>query len=133
MERRNVIEEQRDLLERNSFGNYNGVEVTYADGFRAEGHLDLTDKSMNPYGICHGGAYFVLADVTGGVAARSNGQRYVTQQSNVNFIYGVKGGRINCTAEVVSRGRHICIVDVRITDAEGRLAFTGTFDYFCLD
>lgn len=127
------VELEKEIMGKNTFALHNGVEITYVGNDCAEGRLTLTEKSMNPYGIAHGGVYFTLADVTAAFAARSDGKMYVTNQGNMYFLKATKAGVLHSKAKVVKRGKSICVVESRIYDEKERIVFDSTFSLFCLD
>jgi hypothetical protein len=44
----------------------------------------------------------------------------------------VKGGVLTARGNAIHRGRTSCIVEVKITDDRGKLAFAGTFEFACI-
>ena len=87
---------------------------------------------MNPFGSVHGGAFFTLADVAAGMAARTDGRGYVTQQASVQFLRAARAGRITARANVLHRGGTVCLIEVRITDEADKLLFLSTFNFYCV-
>ncbi len=122
-----------EITNKNAFANYNGVFIDTIGEDHAEGHMEIKSESLNPYGMVHGGAYFTLADVTAGYAAKSNGKKYVTQQSSTSFLRPVSKGTIFSEAIVLNRSQNFCIVDVKIFDERRRLSFCGNFNYYLVD
>ena len=81
----------------------------------------LRHESMNLHGAVHGGLLYGLADCVAGIAARCDGNDYVTQSAHVNFLRNTKQGTVYALASVVRRGRHMVVLHVAIRDAEERL------------
>lgn len=133
MQKEDLLQKNKQSIDKNAFANHNGIVISKIESDYAEGYIDIKKETMNAYGVVHGGAYFTLADVTAAYAARSDGKNYVTQQSSMNFIRGVVEGRISCKANVINRGRTFCIIESKIYDDNGKLAYSGTFNYFCVD
>lgn len=127
-----LLSANRALLEANAFANHAGVVVTDARPDYAEAILEIKPETLNSFGSVHGGAFFTLADVCAGMAARTDGRGYVTQQASVQFLRGAKEGRITARAQVLHRGGTVCLIEVRITDAADRLLFLGTFNFYCV-
>ncbi len=46
----------------------------------------VTEKSLNPYGIAHGGFLFTLADSVAGLTTVARGAYSVTLQSNIHYM-----------------------------------------------
>ena len=125
-----LLASMQSILDANIFPNYNGVIISDVEPDEAWGYVNITDKSMNAYGICHGGCYFTLADTTAGFAARSNGERYVTESANMHFIKAARGSKILSHAKVISRSKNLCLLECSLTDENGVLCYSGTFNYF---
>lgn len=117
----------------NPFTDYNHMEIARAEQDYAEVYLDVTREATNVYHVVHGGALFTMADYCAGVTACSNGLRYVTQDASVQFIRNTGTGRITARSKVISRGRRICVVEVKITSEDGSLLFNSIFSMYCLD
>ena len=110
----------------NPFMAYNHIQITVigedANGDHyAEVSVELRPESMNLHGAVHGGLLYGLADCVAGIAARCDGNDYVTQSAHVNFLRNTKQGTVYALASVVRRGRHMVVLHVAIRDAEERL------------
>lgn len=110
----------------NPFMAYNHIEITRIDkdesgDYRAEVRVVLRPESMNLHGAVHGGLLYGLADCVAGIAARCDGNDYVTQSAHVNFLRNTKQGTVYALARVVRRGRHMVVLHVAVRDAEDRL------------
>lgn len=116
----------------NAFARHIGIEVTAAREDYAETTLQLTPETMNLYGVVHGGALFTLADVCAGMAARTDGRTYVTQQASVQFLRSAQAGLATARGRVLHRGGTVCLIQVEITDEEGRLLLVSTFNFYCI-
>ena len=117
----------------NPFMRYNHIEIGEVERDRAEVFLDLVPESKNIYGVVHGGAYFTMADCCAGLAARSDGRQYVTQDASVQFIRNTRAGRVIARSAVLNRGRRICLVEVKVTGEAGELLFSGVFSMYCVN
>jgi len=105
---------------------YNHIEITRIEpdeqgDYRAEVRVVLRHESMNLHGAVHGGLLYGLADCVAGIAARCDGNDYVTQSAHVNFLRNTRQGTVYALADVVRRGRRMVVLHVAIRDAEGRL------------
>ena len=56
------------------FSYENGILVTKIEPGRAEGILNVSENSLNPHGMVHGGALAALADTVGGSCACARGR-----------------------------------------------------------
>lgn len=124
---------KQEMRQKNAFTNYNHMELDAVEDDRVVFRLEIRPESKNPYNMVHGGALYTLADDAAGVAAHTDGRRYVTQNGSLNFVRNTPGGTIYAIGRVRHRGRVTCLVDVDITDEPGHLLATGEFSYFCLD
>ena len=110
----------------NPFMAYNHIEITRIDkdesgDYRAEVRVVLRPESMNLHGAVHGGLLYGLTDCVAGIAARCDGNDYVTQSAHVNFLRNTKQGTVYALARVVRRGRHMVVLHVAVREAEDRL------------
>lgn len=117
----------------NPFMQHNHIEIGSVELDHASMTLDIRWDTTNIYGFVHGGAFFTMADCCAGLTARSDGRQYVTQNASVNFIRNVKSGRLTAHGRTISRGRHICVVSVEITDETETLLFASTFSMYCVN
>lgn len=103
-----------------------------------DGHVVVTTKvvnsSLNYYGNAHGGYLFTLCDQSdqiSGLVVISLGLDGVTLQSSINYL---KAGKLDdvltIKGECVHQGRTTCVMDVDITNQEGRNVCKATFTMF---
>ena len=118
--------------QQNYFMAYNHIRIGVMRQDYAETYLDIVQESTNLYHVVHGGAFFTLADCCAGLAARSNGRSYVPQHAPSQFVRNGAQGRITARGQVLQRGRRVCLVEVRITDEEGKLLFCSMFSMYCV-
>ena len=133
-------EKEKEIRERgeaqclsNGFMQYNHISLAAVEKDFAAVELTVVPESCNPYGMPHGGAYYTMADTAAGTAARTDGRRYVTQNSNMQFISTVKEGTIRAEATIIHRGRTTCVVRSEVRSSDGKLLVTGDFTFFCLN
>ncbi|MEU5877066.1 PaaI family thioesterase [Spirillospora sp. NPDC047279] len=95
------------------------IEVTFEAG----------EQFLNPVGMIQGGFLAAMLDDTLGpalVATLPAGQFAPTLDLHVQFARPARPGRIRGYGEVVHRGREICHLAGRLTDAGGRLLASAT-------
>lgn len=129
----NLLEHVQRFLQDNQFTLQNHIRLESAQPDCASFSLQIQPGSCNSYGQVHGGAIYTMADNAAGVAAMSDGRFYVTQAGTLHFLHNQSHGSMLATAQVRHRGKNLCLVDVSITDENGRLLATGDFTFFCLD
>ena len=128
------MEAQKRRLEEivNSPGQFsyeNGIAVTRIEPGLAQGELRAGPNSINPHGMIHGGAMATLADTVAGCCACSGGGSCVTASSSMEFLRPAQGD-LFCEATPKKLGRQLSVVQVIITNAEGKTVATGTFTFF---
>lgn len=117
---------------RNEFMNHNNIKVVSVTDNYAQVELEINSKSLNPYGIVHGGAYYTMADCAAGMLARTDGRKYLTLNSSINYIKSVSSGKIKAVSNIEHRGSSTCVVSVKITNENEDLLAKATFTMFCV-
>lgn len=115
------------------FSYENGIFVTRVEPGRAEGVLEVGPNSINPHGKVHGGALATLADTVGGSCACARGRSCVTASSSMEFLRPADGKRITCVATPKKEGRTLSVIQVELSNDQGKLVATGTFTFFMMD
>lgn len=100
-----------------------------------DGHVEVTtkvvDSSLNYYGNAHGGYLFTLCDQISGLVLFSLGLDVVTLQSSINYLKaGKRDDVLTIKGECVHQGRTTCVVDVAITNQDGKNVCKATFTMF---
>ncbi len=113
---------------KNPFMDFNNIKVEFGENGKGRISHVMYEQSYNPYGTLHGGLIFTMADCAAGLAARTDGRNYVTQSSHMNFVKNVSEGTIYADSEVISRGKKMSLVHVRVTDDKGTMIADGMFD-----
>ncbi len=103
------------------------VHVIEAEGGHAKLMLPESDRVLRHGGIVNGGAICTLMDAAGGTATATvnPGKNQVTIEIKVNFLEPVKKGDMYCTANVVRAGKNIVVVEMSLTDSNGKLCARG--------
>ncbi len=87
--------------------------------------MPVDERTIQPYGLLHGGASVVLAETLGSVGANCcvDPARFycVGQEINANHVRSVRRGRVTGTTRPIHLGRRSQVWDVRIEDEDGRL------------
>ena len=115
------------------FNAHNGITILSAqpDG-TAEGVLNVTQSSHNPHGTVHGGCLYTLADTVAGTAACAHGASCVTVNGTMEFLRPATGPTIRCAASPKKQGSTLSVMQVVLTNAEGKEVATGTFTFFMM-
>lgn len=91
-----------------------------APGF-ARLSLTVAPDMLNSLGNCHGGTSFTLADVAFAVACSSTNQAGVGAHCAIDYLRPARlGDVLTATATVDHQGSSASLVDVEVTDQNGR-------------
>jgi uncharacterized protein (TIGR00369 family) len=94
-----------------------------ADYLRATMPVDA--RTLQPYGLLHGGASVLLAETLGSTAGMlcvEDGELCVGIEINANHLGAVRAGTVTGTARPLQVGRRVQVWEIRIEDDAGRLA-----------
>lgn len=123
-----------DKLENeNGFFKHNNFHIVEANEKECVIRAELTENSMNPYSIAHGGLTFGLGDVAMGVLARSTGKPAVTLNANINYLKPGTGKYLLAKAEIVKVGKATCVLRANIFNDKEELVATMDSNYFYLN
>jgi uncharacterized protein (TIGR00369 family) len=98
--------------------------------------LDVTPAIKNPRGGVQGGLVATLADIVAGralLAGLPAGHLLTTADLSIKYLASNDVGPVRAEATVIRRGKHLCIVQVEITDTgTGRLTAISTLSFSVL-
>lgn len=101
------------------------IQITEIGDNFLKGTMPVDHRTVQPYGILHGGASVSLAESLGSVAAylTVDPEIYVTvgQEINANHIRPVTSGRVTGIAKPVHIGRTSQVWSIEITNEAGKL------------
>ncbi len=115
------------------FSFESGVIITHMEPGRAEGVLKVSENSLNPHGMVHGGALATLADTVGGMCARARGRNCVTANNSMEYLRPASGPLIRCVATPKKEGNTLAVIHVEMRNVDDELVATGTFSFFMFD
>jgi len=121
----NIRIEDLQPLGKGTMGEYIGIEWTEigADFLRAK--MPVDHRTIQPYGLLHGGASVALAETIGSVASYlvvDNQQFYcVGLEINANHIRGVRQGFVIGTATPLHLGKTTHVWDIKIKNELDKL------------
>src|SRR6059036_2233474 len=107
-----------------------GTRFVTAGKGRAVAQVDFKPELTQLTGLFHAGAIIALADETATAAAmwETNPTAELrpelfplTLQLSINLIRNTNRGTLTAEAEIVHRGRTTLVIDVRVSDDQGRL------------
>lgn len=133
MDQREIEEQLKAMVNGpHQFSAYNHIFLEKARDGKAEGRLFVTENSLNPHGLVHGGALVTLADTVAGTCACSKyGNTCVTTNSTMEYLRPGSAPWVRCVAAATKIGRTLSVVRVELTDSQDKLVATGTYT-FCM-
>ena len=102
-----------------------GIEVSLNGEGQIFGKMPIDRRTVQPFGLLHGGASVSLAETLGSIAANLHvdypDEYCVGIEVNANHLRSVKEGFVYGAAEAVKLGNRIQVWEIHITDDEGEL------------
>lgn len=104
-----------------SFGNRNVEDKPE----RVEARMPVDKRTIQPFGLLHGGASAALAETIGSVGAheavKESGAKAVGLELNINHLKSATSDYVYGVGEPIHKGRKTHVWDVKIRDTEGSL------------
>ena len=126
----NKEEALKKLAEEDGFFKHNNYEIVEATEENCILKANITNNSLNPYGIVHGGLIFGLGDTVMGMVASSDGRPAVTQNSTINYLKPATTEYIIAKGEMIKRGKTTAYIQTKIYDANEKLIAVMDANYF---
>ena len=102
-----------------------GIVMTEAGDDWLRGTMPVDARTVQPYGILHGGASVALAETLGSVAGNLcvdiEKEMVVGLEINANHVRAVRGGVVTGTARALHVGRSTQLWEIRIENDDGKL------------
>jgi uncharacterized protein (TIGR00369 family) len=129
-----TVEEMQAFLARSPFIVFLGLTVVAADPERGEITMRAAMRPeferMRGSGQWHGGPIAAIIDTVGDYALIMSLRRALpTVNFRVDYLRPAMTATLTATARVRRAGRTVAVVDIDITDAEGRLCAIGRACY----
>ena len=116
-------------MSENTMVTHLGIEFTAITENSISATMPVDHRTVQPYGILHGGASVALAETLGSVAAHAsidyNKYQSVGLEINANHIRSVNSGKVTGTATAVHIGRSTHVWSIEIKNDEGKLVCTS--------
>ncbi|SOE20609.1 1,4-dihydroxy-2-naphthoyl-CoA hydrolase [Spirosomataceae bacterium TFI 002] len=101
-----------------------GIEILeYGDGF-IKGKMPVDERTIQPFGILHGGASVAFAETLGSVASFllvDGDKQIVGLEINANHLRSVSEGWVYGVVKPIHVGRKTHIWSIEITNEEGKM------------
>ena len=108
-----------------TMGEHLGIQFTALEADYLEATMPVDKRTVQPYGLLHGGASVALAETVGSVASALvvDHEKYlcVGLDINANHIRSVRQGIVTARATPLHIGSTTHVWDIRITDEKGKL------------
>jgi 1,4-dihydroxy-2-naphthoyl-CoA hydrolase len=102
-----------------------GIEVHELSATRVVATMPVDSRTLQPFGILHGGASVALAETVASLGAAANIDRTtlaaVGLEINANHLRAKRSGTVIATATPIHLGRTTHVWDIRIVDEESRV------------
>ena len=83
-----------ELLEKDAFSNWLGVEVVQVKPGMATVRMTVRKEMLNGHGLCHGGVTFALADTALAFAANAHGRLATSIECSITYPAPVHQGDV---------------------------------------
>lgn len=134
MKKEEMYQKIIDYIEKTpGFIKHNKMHVEEIKDNYAKMYVDITEDSLNPSSIAHGGLIFGLADSVMGMAARTTGRNVVTINSQIDYLHAGKGSRLTAVAEPLKIGKTTAVFKANIYREDNTLCAQATGTYFFID
>ena len=124
MFRADVTLDQLNAMSRDTAIEALGIVFTEVGPDFLRAIMPVDARTLQPYGLLHGGASALLAETLGSTAGglcAPDGCGVVGIEINANHLRGARGGGVTGTARPLHVGRSTQCWDIRIEDEAGRL------------
>jgi len=101
-----------------------GMRLLKIEEGYVEGSMPVDERTIQPFGILHGGASVALAETLGSIGSNilaPEGFVAVGLEINANHVRSVRGGDVICKAQLVHRGKQTHVWDIRLFDENGQM------------
>lgn len=117
--------------EQNGFLKHNDIIILESNEKTSKVKMNISENSLNPYGIVHGGLIFSMGDTVMGITIRSTGRDAVTLDGTINYLKPGKGKYLIATSEVIKVGKTTSVLMANIyNDKEELIAVMSATYYF---
>ena len=124
MEKKEKLQRINDSIQ-NTMTSTIGIEITdIGDDFIC-GKMPVDERTVQPFGLLHGGASAALAEtlgsIAGGIKVYSNNETVVGIEINANHLKSAWEGWVYGKATPIRIGKKIQVWDIRITNESDEL------------
>lgn len=110
--------EQLNASSKGTLAESLGIEITEIGSDFVRGRMPVDRRTLQPFGLLHGGASVALAETLGSIggALAAGGAQVVGLEINANHMRGKRDGWVTGTARPMHLGRTTQVWEIRIED-----------------
>ena len=124
MEKKEIIRRINESIQ-NTMTSAIGIEITDIGDDFISGKMPVDERTVQPFGLLHGGASAALAEtlgsIAGGIKVYSNNETVVGIEINANHLKSAREGWVYGKATPIRIGKKIQVWDIRITNESDEL------------
>ena len=126
---------KEEILEnmKNKAGFFKHNNMQIVDIEKAILKTEISNDSLNVYGIAHGGLIFGLGDNAMGLLLSKTKKKGVTLSSTINYLYPGKGKWLIAKPEIIKSGKTTAVLKANIYDEEDHLIAIMNGTYYYID
>ncbi len=120
-----------------NMGGHLGIEFTEIGDDHLTARMPVDERTLQPFGILHGGASCVLSETLGSVAAwmciDPTQQRAVGVEINANHLRPATQGFVTGICKPIKTGRTLHVWNTEMFDDDGKMTCTSRLTCAILD
>ena len=124
MDKQEKIQRVNDSIQ-NTMTSTIGIEITDIDNDFICGKMPVDERTIQPFGLLHGGASAALAEtlgsVAGGIMVYPNDETVVGIEINANHLKSARDGWVYGKATPIRIGKKIQVWNIEISNDSGDL------------
>lgn len=133
----NITPDMLNAGSQQSLVSHLGIEFVEVGPDFLRAKMPVDERTIQPFGLLHGGASVALAETVGSVASSLqidlNEQICVGMEINANHVRSVRSGYVYGTARPIHLGRKTHIWEIKITDDAENLVSVSRLTMMILD
>lgn len=114
-----------------------GIRFTHISEDYLEAEMPVDKRTIQPYGLLHGGASAALAETIGSYGSelklKGLNKFPVGLELNINHLRAVKRGKVVGKGKLIKAGRSVHVWQIEIFDEEDHLVATSRLTTMILD
>ena len=132
-----ITVEQLNIFSKNSLSQNLGIEITRLGEDFVEARMPVDSRTVQPYGLLHGGASVALAETLGSLAAHctvnDQNKSCVGLEINANHLKSVRNGFVTGIARPLLVGQRTQVWEIKITNEQNDLVCVSRITMAVID